>query len=134
MKTFTHDHYQFSQDDNILTVTAQGHFNEETIQQYLNDMQMLIDEIKHNPWATLTIFKGSSIFTPEAEQALIHITQERIRNNMNAIAIVLQQSSQADLQQMQLTRVYQQCKIQYNFFSDTKTAKTWLSSVVNLTN
>lgn len=131
MKVATEEHYKLSKEDHVLTVEVDGHFNEQTINQYLDDIKQLIDDIKHEPWATLVIFKGSSLFTPEAEEALIDITHQRVKNNMAAIAVVITQSYQADLQQMQLTRIYQNCNIKYHFFSDAKMANTWLCSLVH---
>ncbi len=133
MEAVTSEQYSLSQSGNILTVELTGHFNEETVSRYQNDNKHIIDNIKHQPWATLVIFNGSSLFTPEAEEALVGITLERIKNNMVAIAVVLKQSYQADLQQMQLTRIYQSCNIKYHFFSDEKMANTWLCSLVKCT-
>ena len=131
MKVAAEEHYKLSKDNNILTVEVDGHFNEESVNQYSNDIKKLIDDIKHQPWATLVIFNGSSLFTPEAEEALVEITHQRVKNNMAAIAVVIKQSYQADMQQMQLTRIYQNCNIKYHFFSDDKIANSWLCSLVN---
>ena len=120
--------YNLSKTDNILIVEAQGPFDDVTVNQYLTDIKVLIEDIKHEPWATLAIFKGNGIFTPEAEEALIDITRQRMQNNMIAVATVIQQSHQADLQQMQLTRIYQSCNVVFNFFSDATVAQAWLDS------
>lgn len=131
MTNANHGSYNLSKTDNILVVEAQGPFDDITVNQYLNDIKVLIEDIKHEPWATLAIFKGNGIFTPEAEQALIDITRQRMQNNMIAIATVIQQSYQADLQQMQLTRIYQSCNVVFNFFSDASVAKNWLNGFLD---
>lgn len=120
--------YELSKKEQIIFVEAQGLFDEATFNSYLHDIKILIDDIKHQPWATLAVFNGNGIFTPEAEQALIEITRQRTRNNMVAVATVIKQSYQADLQQMQLTRIYQSCNVVFNFFSDEKVAEEWLNS------
>ncbi|MGJ8691124.1 MAG: hypothetical protein ACSHW0_01435 [Thalassotalea sp.] len=132
MNLATHGSYKLSKTENILVVEAQGPFDEATINQYLSDIKALIEDIKHEPWGTLAIFSGNSIFTPDAEQALIEITRQRAQNNMIAIATVIKESYQADLQQMQLGRVYQACNISHNFFSSEQMAKNWLSGFLNV--
>ena len=127
----TNGSYRLAKTGNILIVNAQGPFNDITVNQYLTDIKVVIEDIKHAPWATLAIFTGNGVFTPEAEQALIDITRHRIKNNMVAIATVIKQSHQADLQQMQLTRIYQSCNIIYNFFAGDISAKLWLDDFLN---
>ena len=124
--------YKLSKTDNILIVEAQGPFDEETINQYLHDIKTLVEDIKDKPWGTLAIFSGNGIFTPDAEQALIEITRQRAQNNMIAIATVIKESHQADLQQMQLSRVYQACNISASFFSSEEMAKRWLTSFLDI--
>lgn len=130
--TLTSDRmYVLSKADNILVVEAQGAFNEITIKQYSDDIKNLLDEFKHQAWATLAIFSGNGVFTPEAEQALIDITYERKKNNMAAIATVFKGCAQTDLQQMQLSRIYQSCNVAHHFFSDKDSAAAWLGNVLN---
>ena len=131
MNSISHGSYTLAKKDKILIVEAQGPFDEITVNQYLNDIKVVVEDMKHQPWATLAIFQGNGIFTPEAEQALIEITRQRMQNNMIAIATVIKQSYQADLQQMQLARIYQSCNIVFNFFSDENIAEKWLSSFLN---
>lgn len=122
--------YEISQKEQIIFVEAQGQFDEATFNSYMRDIKELIDDIKQEPWGTLAIFNGNGIFTPEAEQALIEITRQRTKNNMIAVATVIKKSYQADLQQMQLSRIYQSCNLVFNFFSDEKVAEQWLNSFI----
>lgn len=119
--------YRLSKTDNILRVEAQGPFDEVVINQYLADIKTLIEDIKHRPWATIAVFSGKGVFTPDAEQALIDITRHRAKNNMVAIATVFKESYQADLQQIQLARIYQSCNLAHNFFSNEQYAEAWLA-------
>lgn len=131
MQSKTQGSYSLSVNNNILIVKAEGPFDEETIKQYLLDSQAATEEINHEPWAILTTFSGKGILTPEAEQALIDITKERQKNNLTAVTVVIKNNLQADLQQIQLARIYQSCNITANFFSDEDRAYQWLNSFMS---
>ena len=122
----TEGQYRLSKSGNILIIEAQGPFNETTVNQYLVDIKLAVEDLKHSPWATLAIFSGKGIFSPDAEQIIIDITRQRMQNNMVAVATVLTQSAQIDILQMQLNRIYQACNIVANFFPDSRSALQWL--------
>ena len=119
-------HYDIIKKDNILFVDAQQLFDEQTIQQYHQDMMDLTLEMKHQPWASLVAYRGSGVFTPEVEKHIVDITKFRVKNNMVANATVILDSAQADLQQMQLRRIYNSCHLPFFVFSDIASAENWL--------
>jgi hypothetical protein len=86
------------------------------------------------PWGSLITFRGNSIFTPEAEQQLKETTQYRQNKGMIAIAVVILNSAYADMQQMQLQRIYHDCQIDFHVFSDSDSATTWLNSFIRQKN
>jgi hypothetical protein len=53
---------------------------------------------------------------------------------MVAIAVVILNSTCADMQQMQLQRIYRECQIESYVFSDTESASTWLNDFIEQTN
>tara|TARA_R110001583_G_scaffold103345_1_gene250502 strand:+ start:1046 stop:1441 length:396 start_codon:yes stop_codon:yes gene_type:complete len=131
MQYSAHGRYTIEQQNNILLIDAQGPFNEATTEQYYQDIKLITKKMSGSPWASLVSFTGSSIFTPEVEQKLIETTQYRVDNGMVAIAAIITNSAYADILQMQLQRIYQNCNIQFNFFSNTDHAQNWLDSFIN---
>jgi len=125
--------YRIEQQNNILLIDIdeQSTFNDVVSEQYHKDIKVIMQKMRHNPWASLITFKGSGVFTPEVEQNLIETTHYRVENGMVAIAVVIIDSTYADTLQMQLQRIYQNCSVQFYFFSDTKNAKDWLESFIN---
>lgn len=131
MKLAQQGQFQIRRDKNILVVDAHGPFSEETSQQYVDQMYKSCDEFNGEPWGLLITFYGKSVFTPDVEQALIDVTKYRMERGMIANASVIINSSSADIQQMQLRRVYQSCNLTFHVFSDLVSAKRWLENFVN---
>jgi hypothetical protein len=134
MQPSEHDHYTIEHCDNILIVDAKGPFNEESAKQYHQDTTELVEKMSGAPWGSLVTFRGNSIFTPDAEQQLTETTRYRQSKGMIAIAVVIINSAYADIQQMQLQRIYRDCNIIFHVFSDNNTAKLWLDDYVQQAN
>ncbi|MBL4822449.1 MAG: hypothetical protein JKX90_02850 [Colwellia sp.] len=133
MQYSAHGSYRIEQQNNILLIDIdeQGTFNDVISEQYHKDIKIITEKMRHKPWASLISFKGHGVFTPEVEENLIETTHYRVENGMIAIAAVIMDSAYADTLQMQLQRIYQNCSVQFYFFSDTKNAKHWLDSFIN---
>lgn len=130
MEFAAHGSYSIERENNILLVDAQGPFNEVTVKQYRKDIETYTQKMSAGPWASLISFRGSGVFTPEAEQDLIDTTRYRMDHGMIAVAAVITNSPFADILQMQLQRIYQACGVQFHFFSDQENAKLWLDSFI----
>ena len=130
MKLAAHGSYKIEPQGNILVVDAHGPFNEITAAAYVKEMHQKCDEFSGKNWGLLVTFYGNSIFTPDAEQALIDITKYRMQRGMIANASVIMNSNSADIQQMQLRRVYQTCNLTFHVFSDVNSARNWLSEFI----
>ncbi|GLX79015.1 hypothetical protein tinsulaeT_23550 [Thalassotalea insulae] len=130
MKLAAHGSYKIEPQDNILLVDAHGPFNEVTAQAYVQEMYQACDNFAGRTWGILVTFYGNSIFTPDAEQALIDVTRYRMNKGMIANASVILNSNSADIQQMQLRRIYQTCNLPFHVFSDIDSAKNWLISYI----
>ncbi|GLX84176.1 hypothetical protein tloyanaT_04280 [Thalassotalea loyana] len=124
----TNQPYKITAQDNILFVDASGPFDFDTMLEYKSETLDAIEKIKHKPWGCIACFHGSGVFSPEAEEELVALTKERMKKNMAALATVIQDSGQADIQQMQLSRVYESCNTKYHIFSDVNAAKAWLAN------
>ena len=66
-----HGSYSVERSGNILVVEATGPFNEHIIHQFENDVETCMEQLKNQAWATLVIYHGNGIFTPEAEAECI---------------------------------------------------------------
>ncbi|WP_286234527.1 hypothetical protein [Thalassotalea sediminis] len=130
MNLAAHGDYHIEKEGNILVVDAHGPFNEITAHAYVEDMQKACEQYQGKPWGLLVTFYGNSIFTPEAEKALVDVTRYRMQRGMIANASVIVESNSADIQQMQLRRVYQACNLKFHVFADIVSAKNWLVEFV----
>ncbi len=131
MQYSPHGSYSIKQEENILMVDAQGPFNDITAKKYHQDIEDYTQKMSGSPWGSLILYRGNGVFTPDVEQSLIDTTHYRVKNGMIAVAAVINDAAYADILQMQLQRIYQSCQIQFNFFSDSNNAKTWLDSFIN---
>ena len=130
MQHSTHGSYVIEQKSNILLVDVQEPFNDVTAEKYHQDIKQLTEKMTDEPWGSLITFRGSSVFTPDAEQQLRETTQYRQERGMIAIAVVILNSAYADMQQMQLQRIYHDCQIEFHVFSDSEIASDWLNGFI----
>lgn len=131
MNITTQGSYTIEQQDNILLVDARGPFDIEVLEKFRQEMYGVCEKFEGQSWGSLVTYYGNGVFTPEAEEALIEITKYREAKGMVANASVILNSSHADLQQMQLRRIYQSTKITFHVFSNIDSASEWLTEFVN---
>jgi hypothetical protein len=134
MEYAIHGRYVIEQQNNILLVDAHGPFNEVTAEKYHQDIKQLTEKMCGEPWGSLITFRGNSVFTPDAEQQLRETTLYRQKKGMIAIAVVILNSAYADMQQMQLQRIYHDCQIEFHVFSDSESASDWLNGFIEQAN
>ncbi|MCO4797915.1 MAG: hypothetical protein KC484_01775 [Colwelliaceae bacterium] len=130
MQLAEHGKYTIKPHGNILVVDAHGPFNDVTAADYVQEMYDACEKFSDKAWGLLVTFYGNSVFTPEAEKALVEVTRYRMKRGMIANASVIMESSSADIQQMQLRRIYQACNLTFHVFSDVGSARNWLESFV----
>ncbi|WP_448565527.1 hypothetical protein [Thalassotalea ganghwensis] len=130
MKLSEQGEYTIEQQGNILLVDARGPFSIEVTEKYSQDMHRACELFDCQPWGLLATFYGNSVFTPDAEQALIELTKFRVKRGMIANASVILNSNSGDIQQMQLRRIYQTCQLTFHVFADISSAKLWLDDFV----
>ncbi|KGJ95427.1 hypothetical protein [Colwellia psychrerythraea] len=134
MQHSAHGSYIIEQQSNILLVDVQEPFNDVTAEKYHQDIKQLTEKMTGEPWGSLITFRGNSVFTPDAEQQLRETTQYRQEKGMIAIAVVILNSAYADMQQMQLQRIYHDCQIEFHVFSDNENATDWLNDYIQQAN
>jgi hypothetical protein len=128
MKLACHGHYEITIKNNMLVVEMYDQFDDSVAQQYIHDMYQVCEQLKNQVWGSLVTYNGSALFSPKAEEALIEITKFRVQRGMIANASIIIDSVNADIQQMQLQRIYQASRITSHVFSDKNSAKEWLAT------
>jgi len=126
--------YSICRQGNILHIEAKGPFDEHMTSMYRQDLEGVTDKLTGGHWGSLVSYYGNGLFTPEAELQLIETTKYRISRGLVATAAVFLQSTQADLQQMQLQRVYQHFRIPFHVFNNQENAKDWLQNYLEQAN
>ena len=134
MTTIVKEKYLITPRANILQVDAFGPFSDHITEKYIDDMYSACEQFSGQPWGLLISFYGNSIFSPEAEEALVKVNKQRVKQGLIANARVLIDSSTADIQQLQLRRIYQACNITFYVFSDIDNAKSWLEEFLQRVN
>tara|TARA_R110000787_G_scaffold41731_5_gene102794 strand:- start:1525 stop:1932 length:408 start_codon:yes stop_codon:yes gene_type:complete len=134
MTTIVKEKYLITPRANILQVDAFGPFSDHITEKYIDDMYSACEQFSGQPWGLLISFYGNSIFSPEAEEALVKVNKQRVKQGLIANASVLIDSSTADIQQLQLRRIYQACNITFYVFSDIDNAKSWLEEFLQRVN
>lgn len=134
METILKEGYSIESKSNILQVEAFVPFTEEVTEKYIDDMYRACEEFSGQPWGLLISFYGNSVFTPDVEESLIKVNKYRVEQGLIASATVLINSSTADIQQLQLRRIYQACGITFYVFSDIENAKSWLENYLKQKN
>lgn len=134
MELAAHGEYTIERKGNILFIDAHGPFNDVIAQVFAKDMYQACEYFCGEYWASLTTYYGNSIFTPEAEKALIKLTKYRAQHGMIANVSIILESNCADLQQMQLRRIYQSANMTFHVFSDAINAEKWLAEFMDSSN
>ena len=122
--------YLIEQQDNIMLVDSFGPFDEAAAEIYHQDIKYVTENMSGDPWGSLVTFRGNSVITPDAEHQLRETTLYRQQKGMIAIAVVILNSAYADVQQMQMQRIYQDCEIEFHVFSDHDSASAWLNAFI----
>jgi len=101
---------------------------------YKRHLMRKLRKMSGGPWGSLITFRGNGLITPDAEHQLRETTQYRQQKGMIGIAVVILNSANADIQQMQFQRIYHDCQIQFHVFSDSENASNWLNDFVDEAN
>lgn len=128
MELVAHGSYKTEIQGNVLFVEAVGPFNDVILDSFHQDMIKTCQHLHGSPWASIAIYHGNGIFTPEAELLLTETNKFRVKQGMVANAAVFLNSNHADLQQMQLNRIYQAAGIPFHTFSNKNSAKEWINA------
>lgn len=126
VKRAAHGSFRLWTEDQILCADAEGPFNEEVILEFRNALEEHVARLVGSPWGWVSTLHGLSVFTPEAEQAILETVRWRVSKGMRCAANVLMSTEAGDLERVQISRVYDQIGIDYAFFENFEDAAVWV--------
>ncbi|GAB3019255.1 hypothetical protein [Bowmanella dokdonensis] len=121
-----HGHVSFSLDGRILTIEAEGPGNAELIHEYQQHMQAYRQQLQGAAWASLVIFNGESLLTPDAIQLVDEAVQTNRHYGMVATAVVVTDASCRTLVRQLWSSIYCQAGTVHQFFDTPEQARQWL--------
>ncbi|MCC2618114.1 hypothetical protein LJ739_17800 [Aestuariibacter halophilus] len=126
MAFYEHGEFSLAINDNRLDIDAVGPFNREVIADYDQQLQRFADRMPTSLCKGLLTLHGMSLFTPDAEQALVECLLRWKRLPWYNAVLIDDVQGKAVLKQ-QLGRCYDKTGITYAFFDDRNEALHWLS-------
>ncbi|NMH59175.1 hypothetical protein [Alteromonas ponticola] len=129
---WAHGSYEVKKEGQILLVDACGPFNRETIFSLDKDLISFVGQLRHAPWAEIATLKNESAYTPEALEELAKSFQDRVRNNLIAIAILFKDIESRTLSEYQLTSIFKQCDgLDWLFCESIESARDWCNRALS---
>lgn len=129
MRFREHGQFDIETIDNVVIVDAKGPFNKEVIPLYRQAMKDAIASFSGQKWQQIIVIRETSLFTPEAEKALLKTLAYRKSLGLNASAVVMLDCDAVALTKQQLTRCYNRYDIEHDFFDSIEEAKQWLANL-----
>ena len=124
-----HGLFEVKIEGKLLLVDATGPFNEELLIQYEKALETCIHTLEVSEWNQVITLHQLSLFTPEAEQALINSLINRRSRGLIACAIVLMNVEGESLIKTQMSRSYDRAGVKHNFTTSIDDANEWLTSL-----
>lgn len=122
-----HGVFEVSVEGKLLLVNAKGPFNEQLVNLYQQALETCIATLQqYNNWSQIIVMHHLSLFTPEAEHALINSLIDRKLKGLSFSAVVLVNAEGQSLIEQQMARIYQCAGITFKFFDSVETAKLWI--------
>jgi hypothetical protein len=125
-KFASHGQCQFTLDNNIIIIDAEGPWNVEFFKQmHANLQQVVLENFININYGIIVILKGETLATQEGLDYHLYKVKH---GTAKAIAINMIHSSFALTTQLEFEAVYNKAGIKNKFFNNTSTAKHWLES------
>ncbi|WP_100644673.1 hypothetical protein [Alteromonas facilis] len=129
MEFCKHGTYSIRFDSNKVFVEATGPFNLELVQDYKLKIEECISALEPCPWGQIITLNELSLFTPEAESALIFGLKLRKERGLKACAIVAKSPFRIVLQQ--IDKIYSEAEIKHKTFKNERDAVYWVDDEIN---
>jgi len=88
-----HGKYCIELEGEILIANANGPFDNEIVQQFAQELEMMAGQMPTN-WGQLNIIHNNALLTPEAQQGMSDLVARRYEMGMVAIALILLDSKE----------------------------------------
>jgi hypothetical protein len=129
-----HGEYRFSIEGRLLVARARGPFNQEFSKAYMDAARPLAEQLDATgPWAGITIFSGSALFTLGNAK----ITEDRTRlavSELHMLAncwVIPPDVEGYRIIDMQARRIYQDV-LPFEIFEEEASARIWLDQFIQM--
>lgn len=122
-----HGDFYISFSSNVLYIKVLGPWNLETFEHYNRDFN---EQLKANECSSYSVFatlEGDSLMVPEISEIFKAATTQRIANGLKNVAFYLKKSACPHAFKQQISQLYQGSHLNYKFFNDINSAKSWLN-------
>ncbi|WP_193172071.1 hypothetical protein [Nisaea nitritireducens] len=123
-----HGEYSLELDGNIIKNSALGAANQETIEDYVKELALLIGQFSGAPFAIYSDYDPAVILTHDAVARLKESIAERCRHGMCAAALNLSRSSHRLITSAQIGGLYEEAGVPWREFDSYEAAKPWLEA------
>ena len=123
-----HGVFEIKIEGKLLLINATGPFNQELIIKYQRALGSCIPNLEGSKWNQIVTLHQLSVFTPEAEQALIQTLINRKARGLVACAVILLDIEVETLIKTQISNCYNKAGVKHQFTSSIDDAKKWLET------
>ncbi|TMN86856.1 hypothetical protein CWB72_17875 [Pseudoalteromonas phenolica] len=113
---------------NVFYVKVLGPWNYETFEHYNNDFNKLLIGNKCPSYSVFAVLEGDSLMIPEVCETFKKATTKRIATGLKHVAFYLSKSACPNAFKQQFHDLYQNKNINFKFFNDIDSAKSWLKT------
>lgn len=101
--------------NNIVVADAKGPWNFNTVKNYHDDMEKLVQEFNGNPWHFIAILRGETLFIPEVVECLERHIIWRSKNNVASDTIILCESFNTSISKEQIYKTHNKLGLKVEF-------------------
>lgn len=112
--------------DNFCLLRARGPWNKENLKRFLVTLRGDSVTPEGVDWGSLAILYGESLLTPDALSMFTKTHEQLAENGLKYVAVVLSDVAVQPLVKHQFSSIYEQCGIEYDFFTEEHSGLEWL--------
>ena len=113
---------------NVFYVKVLGPWNFEKFERYNNDFDKLLIGNKYPSYSVFVALEGDSLMIPEVCEAFKNTITKRIAAGLKHVAFYLSKSACPQAFKQQISDLYRNQNINFEFFNDIDSAKSWLKT------
>lgn len=125
-----HGSYAAGKSQQVVTFSARGPWNEETMRQGSKALGAVIRQLDlTKPWAQISCMYGESLMPPAAFEMFVQQSAIRKSAGLEALAIVMKDCETPHTTRAQLAEGYSRTRINHQFFDSVKDAIVWTQNL-----